>query len=88
MLEKRVNPISYNQSREAFNNQLPLSALTDRKINPENFFSNWERVDYPVHKVLSAVESGRKDVGLIRACSIEMLPKEEQKKFKEALQNA
>ena len=47
-----------------------------------------ERVDYLVHKVLSAVESGRKDVGLIRACSIEMLPKEEQKKFKEALQNA
>ena len=73
-----------------FNNQLPLSALTDRKINPENFFSNWERVDYPVHKVLSAVESGRKDVGLIRACSIEMLPKEEQKKFKviEPVQNS
>lgn len=73
-----------------FNYQLPLSALTDRKINPENFFSNWERVDYPVHKVLSAVESGRKDVGLIRACSIEMLPKEEQKKFKviEPVQNS
>ena len=73
-----------------FNYQLPLSALTDRKINPDNFFSNWERVDYPVHKVLSAVESGQKDVGLIRACSIEMLPTEEQKKFKviEPIQNS
>lgn len=73
-----------------FNYQLPLSALTDRKINPDNFFSNWERVDYPVHKVLSAVESGQKDVGLIRACSIEMLPTEEQKKFKviEPVQNS
>lgn len=73
-----------------FNYQLPLSALTDRKIDPENFFSNWERVDYPVNKVLSAVESGRKDVGLIRACSIEMLPKEQQKKFKviEPVQNS
>lgn len=73
-----------------FNYQLPLSALTDRKIDPENFFSNWERVDYPVNKALSAVESGRKDVGLIRACSIEMLPKEEQKKFKviEPVQNS
>lgn len=73
-----------------FNYQLPLSALTDRKIDPENFFSHWERVDYPVNKVLSAVGSGRIDVGLIRACSMEMLPKEEQKKFKvlEPVQNS
>lgn len=65
-----------------FNYQLPLSALTDRNIEPENYFSNWEQVDYPVNKVLKAIESRRKDVGLIRACSIEMLSKEEQKKFK------
>lgn len=65
-----------------FNYQLPVSALTDRKIEPEGYFSDWEQVDYPVNKVLKAIESGRKDVGLIRACSIEMLPKEKQKKFK------
>ena len=65
-----------------FNYQMPISAVVDRGYDPEDFFGVLRQVDYPVLKTLEAVKNGRADVGLIRACTLEELPPDEQKLFR------
>ena len=65
-----------------FNYQMPVSAVVDRGYDPEDFFGVLRQVDYPVLKTLEAVKNGRADVGLIRACTLEELPPDEQKHFR------
>lgn len=65
-----------------FNYQMPASALTDRGYDPEHFFGSLKQVDYPVKKVLTAIKDGTAEVGMIRACTLEELPPEEQTYFR------
>lgn len=65
-----------------FNWQLPVSALTDRGIDPKSFFAELTQVDNPVPRVLEALKRGDIDVGFIRACVLENLPPSVQKDFR------
>lgn len=65
-----------------FNWQLPVSALTDRGIDPKSFFAELTQVDNPVPRVLEALQRGDIDVGFIRACVLENLPPSVQKAFR------
>ncbi len=62
--------------------QLPASALVDRGLDPEKFFSKIQHVDLPVVNVLSAVDKGQADVGFLRACVLEDLPSAVREKYR------
>lgn len=65
-----------------FHYQMPMSAITDRGFEPDSFFSSLKRVDFPVLKVLEALNTGSIDVGLLRACVLEELPQSLRNRYR------